>query len=275
MRSRRAGLKVAPLPKIFSSGLKRTLVPRRFLVAPRLLSLPSGAPRREVHGVELLAARDLHLQLLGERVDDGDADAVQAAGGVVDLAVELAARVQRGHDDFEGGLVLELGVRVDGDAAAVVGDGQEAVLLDAHLDPGGVAGHGLVHGVVDHLGEQVMQRLLVGAADVHAGPAPHGLQAFQHLDVGGRVAVGAVGGLADGANHFLFRLLLRHVRCVRACRTGFLHTSASGGAAPAARAASCSACSFVTACSPLPGLDSSDLPNRSRKAPKRKAGMGF
>ncbi len=45
MRSRRAGLKVAPLPKIFSSGLKRILVPRRFLVAPRLLSLPCGAPR--------------------------------------------------------------------------------------------------------------------------------------------------------------------------------------------------------------------------------------
>ena len=72
-----------------------------------------------------------------------------------------------------------------------------------HLDPGGVAGHGLVHAVVDHLGEQVVQRLLVGAADVHAGPAPHGLQAFQHLDVGGRVAVGAV-GWACGRHEPLF-----------------------------------------------------------------------
>ena len=39
MRKRRAGLKVAPLPKIFSSGLKRTLVPRRFLIGAQLLQL--------------------------------------------------------------------------------------------------------------------------------------------------------------------------------------------------------------------------------------------
>ena len=55
-------------------------------------------------------------------------------------------------------------------------------------------GQRLVHGVVDHLGEQVMQRLLVGAADIHAGPAAHRLQAFQHLDVGGGIA-----GLGAGA----------------------------------------------------------------------------
>ena len=62
-----------------------------------------------------------------------------------------------------------------------------AVELD--LDEGGVAGQRLVHRVVDHFGEQMMQRLLVGAADIHAGPAPHRFQAFEHLDVGRRVAV--------------------------------------------------------------------------------------
>jgi hypothetical protein len=48
---------------------------------------------------------------------------------------------------------------------------------------------GLVHGIVDHFGEQVMQRLLVGAADVHAGPPAHRLQAFQYLDVVGGIGV--------------------------------------------------------------------------------------
>ena len=48
MRNRRCGLKVAPLPKIFSSGLKRTLVPRRFLTGPSFCSLPCGAPRLNV-----------------------------------------------------------------------------------------------------------------------------------------------------------------------------------------------------------------------------------
>ena len=41
--------------------------------------------------------------------------------------------------------------------------------------------------VVDHLGEEVMEALLVGAADIHARPAPHRLQPLQHLDVGGRI----------------------------------------------------------------------------------------
>jgi hypothetical protein len=46
----------------------------------------------------------------------------------------------------------------------------------------------LVHGVVDDFRKQVMQRLLVGAAYVHAGTAAHRLEALEHLDVGGRVA---------------------------------------------------------------------------------------
>ncbi len=58
--------------------------------------------------------------------------------------------------------------------------------LDLDLDEVGMAGERLVHGVVDHLGEQVVQRLLVGAADVHAGPPAHRLEPFQHLDVAWR-----------------------------------------------------------------------------------------
>ncbi len=46
----------------------------------------------------------------------------------------------------------------------------------------------LVHGVVDDFGKQMMQRLLVGAADIHAGPAAHRLEAFEHLDIPGGIA---------------------------------------------------------------------------------------
>ena len=154
-----------------------------------VLELARGLAAPEFLPVELLAARDLDDHMVGQRVDDRDADAVQAAGGFIGAGVELAARVQRGHDDFEGGLVLELRVRVDRDAAAIVDDGEVAVGGVADLDPGGVAGHGLVHGVVEHFGEEVMQRLLVGAADIHAGAAADGLKAFQHLDVGGGIAL--------------------------------------------------------------------------------------
>ncbi len=102
---------------------------------------------------------------------------MQAARGFVDFGVEFAAGVQRAHDHFERRLVLELGMRVDRDAAAIVGDGDEAVRLHLDFDPVGVAGQRLVHRIVDHLGEQMMQRLFVGAADIHAGAAAHGLQA--------------------------------------------------------------------------------------------------
>ena len=142
----------------------------------------------EHHPVELLVARDLDLHAVGQRVGDRDADAVQAARGVVDLGVEFAAGVQRAHDHFERRLVLEFRMRIDRDAAAVVGDGDEAVGIDLDFDEGRVAGERLVHRVVDHLGEQVVQRLLVGAADVHAGPPTHRLEPLQHLDVLGCIA---------------------------------------------------------------------------------------
>jgi hypothetical protein len=73
-------------------------------------------------------------------------------------------------------------VRIDRDAAPVVGHRQEAALLELDLDEGRVAGHRLVHGVVDHLGEEVMQCLLVGAADIHARPPPDRFEPLQNLD---------------------------------------------------------------------------------------------
>ena len=76
-----------------------------------------------------------------------------------------------------------LGVGVDRDAAAVVLDGQAAVGVETDLDDLGVAGDGLVHGVVEDFGEQVVQGALVGAADVHAGTLAHRFEAFEDLDV--------------------------------------------------------------------------------------------
>ena len=88
-------------------------------------------------------------------------------------------------------------MRVDRNAAAIVGHGQEAVGAEFDLDECGMARQRLVHGVVDDFGEQVMQRLLVGAADIHAGPAAHRLEAFEHLDIGRGVA-GLGAGTARG-----------------------------------------------------------------------------
>src|SRR3546814_3588657 len=60
-------------------------------------------------------------------------------------------------------------------------------LVRSDLDETGMPRYRLVHGIVDHLGKEVVQRLLVGAADIHAGPPAHRLQPLQNLDVGGAV----------------------------------------------------------------------------------------
>ena len=74
-------------------------------------------------------------------------------------------------------------MRVDGDAAAVVAHGDGAAFVELDLDAGGVAGDGLVHGVVEHLGHEVVEGALVGAADVHAGALADGLEPLEHLDL--------------------------------------------------------------------------------------------
>ncbi|MEY9475271.1 hypothetical protein ABH992_007670 [Bradyrhizobium yuanmingense] len=175
------------LPEDVGVGLEAHARAAAVVDLAEVLELALGMAALEGHAVELLAARDLDFETRGEGVHHGDADAVQTARGLVDLAVELAARMQRAHDDFERRLLREFRMRIDGDAAAVVGDGQETVRTQLDSNEGRMPGQRLVHRVVDDFGEQMMQRLLVGAANIHAGPAPHRFQPLEHLDVGCRV----------------------------------------------------------------------------------------
>ena len=185
-------LRIRPEPHFGAAAVRRLAGIQQFGL--RLAAL-------ERHLVELLAARDLDLHALGQRVRHRDADAMQAARGLVDLGVEFAAGMQRAHDHFERRLVLEFRMRVDRNAAAVVDDGDKTVGLHLDVDPVGVTGQRLVHGVVDDFGEQMMQRLLVGAADIHAGAPAHRLEPFQDFDVLGGIAgfAAAAGGRAGGA----------------------------------------------------------------------------
>ena len=73
---------------------------------------------------------------------------------------------------------------VDRNAATVVGHAQPAAVLERGFDEGRVAGDRLVHRIVDHFGEQMVQGVGVGAADIHAGAATHRLQPFENFDRG-------------------------------------------------------------------------------------------
>ena len=75
----------------------------------------------------------------------------------------------------------------DGDAAAVVLDGDGVVGVDRDRDVVRVADLGLVDRVVDELEDHVMEaREIVRVPDVHAGALANGLEALQQFDgVGG------------------------------------------------------------------------------------------
>ena len=66
--------------------------------------------------------------------------------------------------------------------------------LQRHLDPVGVARDRLVHRIVEHFGGEVVERALVGAADIHAGAAADGLEPFQHLDRGAIIGLAMLAG---------------------------------------------------------------------------------
>ena len=74
-------------------------------------------------------------------------------------------------------------MQVGGDTAPVVTDGDGVVVVQNDVDVVAVVGHRFVDGVVHDLVDEVVESALVGAADVHARPPAHGLQAFEDLDV--------------------------------------------------------------------------------------------
>ena len=108
--------------------------------APRLSPVVTLRPEPPV-------ASHFHFERLGQRVDDGQADPVQTAGGLVGFAVELSAGVQGRQNHFERRLVLELRVGIDRDSAAVVAHRHAAVGGEIEFDAVGMAGDRFVHGV--------------------------------------------------------------------------------------------------------------------------------
>ncbi len=158
-------------------------------------------PATEIHLPGVAVAPDLNIEFLRKRVDATDADAVQAAGDFVGGGVEFAACVQLGKHDLHGRHTHAAGQihHVDGNAAAIVDDGDRVVDVDDHVDFLGVAGESLIDGVVDDFVDEVMQAHLAGRADVHGGTQTHGLEAFEDLDVfaGVAVVVAVDGGAAE------------------------------------------------------------------------------
>ena len=87
--------------KISASGRKVIVVPVSLVGSP-LSSVVLRRAALVLLAPDVAVAADLDVQQLRQRVDDRDADAVQAAGDLVAAAVaELAAGVQDGEHDLD------------------------------------------------------------------------------------------------------------------------------------------------------------------------------
>jgi hypothetical protein len=204
--------------KVSSEGRKVTavpvlrLAPRGLRCAGRLAGDPArpASPRSKRISCTLPARQIFRSSQSDRALTTADADAVQAAGHLVAVLVELTAGVQLGHDDLGRGDALFL-VDVGGDAAPVVGHRDRAVGVQGDARPGGIAGQGLVDGVVDHLIDHVVQaRAVIGVADVHARALAHGVEALQHLDGVGAVFSGV--GVVRLVGHVQSSITVRPAR---------------------------------------------------------------
>ena len=92
-------------------------------------------------------------------------------------------------------------MRIDRNAAAVVAHRHRVVGGQFELDAAGVAGDGLVHRVVEDLGDEVVQGAFVDAADIHPGASTHRLQPLQDFDVLGGIIIGARAGACEEVGH--------------------------------------------------------------------------
>src|SRR3989449_3607925 len=155
----------------------------------------------EPHPVLLAFSAHADLKRLAQTVDDGESDAVEAAGDAVHLVFELAARVHPRQDKFDTGNAV-FRVEVDWNPPAVVGDGHAPVLIQRDLDFLTKAGHGFVDRIVDDFMREVVQAPVVNRPDIHRRPLSDRLEALQNLDL-----LGVVGGLF----YHLFRNLRKWV----------------------------------------------------------------
>src|SRR5262249_32897217 len=107
--------------------------------------------------------------------------AVQTAGNLVALVVELSACVQHREHNFRRR--LSAFVLVNGNTAAVVDNGDRSVGVNGDIHLVGEAGQRLVNGVVDDFVHEVMQPGRTSRPDVHGWTFPYSLEPFEDLDL--------------------------------------------------------------------------------------------
>ncbi len=134
----------------------------------------------------LALAVDFRDEEVTEGVHAGYAHAVQTAGHLVAVLIELTAGVEDGENHLQGAAVLLL-VHARRDASTIILDTDGIVFQDLYIYFRAETGHRLVYTVVHHLVYQVVKAPFSNVSDVHGRALSNGLQAFQDLDATGGI----------------------------------------------------------------------------------------
>ncbi len=127
-------------------------------------------------------AADGQLQFFRKRVHHRHADAVQTAGNLIGVVVELTAGMQHGHDHFRRRYALFF-VDTGRNAAAIVLHRYGIIGMDSHDNFFTVTRERFVDGVVHDLEYHVMQTgAVIRIADVHTRAFAYRIKPFQDFD---------------------------------------------------------------------------------------------
>ena len=113
---------------------------------------------------------------------------MQTTADFIRTLVELTTCVEDGHHNLKGTL-MQLFVHINRDTTTVIFNGNGVILVYRNFDIMTVARHGLVDRIINGLVYQVMESLFTDVTNVHSRTLAHCLQAFQDLNVTGRVII--------------------------------------------------------------------------------------
>ena len=100
---------------------------------------------------------------------------MQTARDLIGIAVELAARMQLGHDHLSGGHAFAF-VDTDRNTAPVIAHSDRAVGVDPYIDMIGVTGQSLVNAVIHDLVNHMVQTgPVISITDIHTGTLTNSL----------------------------------------------------------------------------------------------------
>ena len=138
-------------------------------------------------GIHLVPGKDKSLAPVRKSINHRNPHPVETPGNLVRFLVELTPRVEPGHNQLQSADSLGR-MDIHRNTPAIILHPDHIVPFQHHQDSIAEALHSLVHRVIHHLENQMMETVDSGGPDVHTRALAHRLKTLQNLDVLGRIS---------------------------------------------------------------------------------------